>query len=153
MKKIVFIAFVFASFVFTQSCKKSTSSSSQTSTKSKNQYLTAHTWKYNSVFWGAVGSTLADMTSTEDPCWFDNTLTFSGNGTFTVSEGTDQCSGEPSTYSGTWVLSTDQSKLTTTSLHDTTTYNIGTVDDNTLTLSTFDLISGVNFETRDVYKK
>jgi hypothetical protein len=155
MKKLSLIATIAICIYSLESCKKDSTggSTNNTVTKPKTQLLTANTWRYKAQFFGIANQKLDDFSSTMDACWWDNTLVFNSNGTFVLNEGADRCTGEPASYSGSWVLSSDQTKLTTTSTHDTTQYTIRLLDDSNMELSSFDNSGSIPWEAKDVYIK
>ena len=90
------------------SCKKSSD------TPTKTQQLTSADWKYDSGgISDANGNIIVDFstTGTIPACSLDNTIHFESNGTGTVYENTNVCSGAPASTAFTWNFSSNETIL------------------------------------------
>jgi len=95
---------------FALSCKKDSASSSP----GKTQQLTSADWKYdNGGIGDASGNIIVNFSTmgTIPDCWLDNTIRFNSNGSGTVSENANVCSGAPATTAFTWSFSNNETVL------------------------------------------
>ena len=102
MKKIsCFIICSLAMAVLFYSCKKEKSTGSD-----KPQLITASTWVFSTAQIDQNNDGVGDVAvppSVLTPCYTDNTLTFSANGSGVLDEGAAKCnSTDPQTVSFTW---------------------------------------------------
>jgi hypothetical protein len=91
------------------SCKKDSSSSG-----SKTDQITSADWKYDSGGIGdASGNIIIDLGTAglAPACLLDNTARFKSDGTGTVYENSNVCSGEPATSDFTWNFSQNETVL------------------------------------------
>jgi hypothetical protein len=94
------------------SCKKNSDSSNN---PDKTQTLTSADWKYDN---GGIGSSngtiLVDFATVNviPSCSLDNSVRFNANGTGTVAENTNVCSGAPASSVFSWNFSSNQTALT-----------------------------------------
>lgn len=91
------------------SCKKDSNSST-----SKTDQITSADWKYdNGGFGDASGNILISFSTLGviPSCSLDNAIHFNSNGTGTVSEGANVCSGAPATTSFNWNFSSNETIL------------------------------------------
>jgi hypothetical protein len=96
-------------FCFTACDKESNSDNT-----GKSELLTSAEWKYdNGGIGNSNGNIIVDFSSTSivPSCMFDNSLRFTSNGTGTVAENTNVCTGAPATSSFSWNLSSDETML------------------------------------------
>lgn len=101
--------FILAASILTLSCKKDSNSST-----SKTDQITSADWKYDSGGIGdANGNVVVSFTTlgTVPSCSLDNTIHFNSNGSGTVSENANVCSGQPATSSFTWSFGSNESTL------------------------------------------
>ena len=101
--------FLLVLFFFATSCKKDSNSST-----SKTDQITSADWKYdNGGIGDANGNIIINFSTigTIPTCSLDNTIHFSSNGTGSVSEGANVCSGAPATTSFTWNFSSNETVL------------------------------------------
>jgi len=101
--------FLLVLFFFATSCKKDSHSST-----SKTDEITSADWKYdNGGIGDANGNIIINFSTigTIPTCSLDNTIHFSSNGTGSVSEGANVCSGAPATTSFTWNFSSNETIL------------------------------------------
>jgi len=90
------------------SCKKNSD------TPTKTQQLTSADWKYDSGgISDANGNIIVDFstTGTIPACSLDNTIHFDANGTGTVSENANVCSGASASTAFTWNFSSNETIL------------------------------------------
>jgi hypothetical protein len=95
------------------SCKKDSSSSTN-----KTNDITSADWKYdNGGIGDANGNILVSFATlgTIPNCSLDNSIRFNLNGSGTVAENTNVCSGAPSTTSFTWNFSSNETVLNVSS--------------------------------------
>lgn len=101
--------FILAASLLTLSCKKDSNSST-----SKTDQITSADWKYDSGGIGDVnGNVVVSFTTlgTVPSCSLDNTIHFNSDGSGTVSENANVCSGAPATSSFTWSFGSNESTL------------------------------------------
>lgn len=101
--------FILAASLLTLSCKKDSNSST-----SKTDQITSADWKYDSGGIGdANGNVVVSFTTlgTVPSCSLDNTIHFNSDGSGTVSENANVCSGAPATSSFTWSFGSNESTL------------------------------------------
>jgi hypothetical protein len=104
-----YTSFIFATCFLILSCKKDSSSST-----GKTEQITSADWKYdNGGIGDANGNILIDFNTTGSipSCSLDNTIHFNSNGSGTVSENANVCSGAPATTSFTWSFSNNETVL------------------------------------------
>jgi hypothetical protein len=104
-----YTSFILATCILILSCKKDSSSST-----GKTEQLTSADWKYdNGGFGDASGNILISFSTAGviPSCSLDNTIHFNSNGSGTVSENADVCSGAPATTNFTWSLSNNETVL------------------------------------------
>ena len=95
------------------SCKKDSSSST-----SKTDQITSADWKYdNGGIGDASGNILVSFTTlgTIPSCSLDNTIHFNSNGSGTVSENANVCSGATATTPFTWSFASNETVLNVSS--------------------------------------
>ncbi|MBS1920258.1 MAG: lipocalin family protein [Bacteroidetes bacterium] len=101
--KIFVVSFLLATMF--QACKKSSSSS--TPSKTKTDLLTQASWKFSTA---TVGG--ADVSSLLQSCQKDNILTFQSNGNGSLDEGPTKCnSGDPQTNPFTWTFQSSETMI------------------------------------------
>lgn len=91
-------------------CDKNTDSSGTNSA----QLIASADWKYdNGGIGDANGNILVDFSSTTivPSCSFDNTIRFNSNGSGTITENANVCSGAPATSSFNWSFSSNETIL------------------------------------------
>lgn len=104
-----YTSFILATCFLILSCKKNSSSST-----TKTEQISSADWKYDNGGLGdANGNIIVDFSSTGTipTCSLDNTIRFNSNGSGTVSENTNVCSGEPATTAFTWNFSNNETVL------------------------------------------
>lgn len=100
--------FILAISVSVLSCKKDSSSST-----SKTDEISSADWKYDS---GGIGDANGNIITafpagTIPDCTLDNTIHFNTNGTGTVAENANVCSGAPATSNFTWSFLNNETVL------------------------------------------
>ena len=101
--------FILAVSFLILSCKKDSNSST-----SKTDQITSADWKYdNGGIGDANGNILVSFSTlgTIPSCSLDNTIHFNSNGSGTVSENANVCSGAPPTTSFTWNFASNETVL------------------------------------------
>jgi hypothetical protein len=101
--------FILAASLLTLSCKKDSDSST-----SKTDQITSADWKYDNGGVGdANGNILVSFSTlgTIPSCSLDNTIHFNSNGSGTVSENANVCSGAPATTPFTWSFGSNETVL------------------------------------------
>jgi len=106
----------------------STSCSDDDDPKSKTDLLASSSWIYDKFTLEIAGQEFPAPDEL-DACMLDNVLTFSKDGTYKQTAGTDNCSGDETEETGTWKWNSDETVLTIT------TKDNGTDDTVELTLS------------------
>jgi hypothetical protein len=107
LMKHTLIILVFSFLIL--SCKKDSSSST-----SKTDQITSADWKYdNGGIGDATGNIIVNFSTfgVIPSCSLDNTIHFNSNGSGTVSEGANVCSGAPATTPFTWNFSNNETVL------------------------------------------
>ncbi|GAB3638944.1 hypothetical protein GCM10027422_45350 [Hymenobacter arcticus] len=112
MKKL---AFLLLAALALGSCKKNNDNSP--ATPSKTDLLTAKNWRISaqtySVAINAGAPTVSNEYASSAACERDNFLKFNTNKSLTADEGATKCSSsDPQTQSGSWDLTTNDTKLT-----------------------------------------
>ncbi|MDO7885897.1 lipocalin family protein [Hymenobacter cheonanensis] len=112
MKKL---SLLFLAALALGSCKKNDDNSP--SSASKTDLLTAKSWRISAQTYSvAVNSgtpTVSDEYASSPACERDNFLKFNTNKSLTADEGATKCSpSDPQTQSGSWDLTTNDTKLT-----------------------------------------
>lgn len=145
MKKISRLPVYFlAMMILFYSCKKEKSTGSGNS-----QLITASTWVFSSAQIDQNNDGVGDVAvppSVLTPCYTDNTLTFSANGSGVLDEGAAKCNpGDPQTVAFTWSFTNaEQSVNFSTSIFPGATgeFKILKLDASTLILSKMVTITG-----------
>nr|WKN38276.1 lipocalin family protein [Tunicatimonas sp. TK19036] len=142
MKKILcVIALAAVAFTWT-SCTED--DEQPTGDKTKTELLTAHAWKLTALTISPAIDGSTDVFSLE-PCYKDNSQSFSSNGAFIQNEGSSICSPYGATENGNWSFSSSESILNTTYDKNSgwdSSYNILTLTETTLKYSGVYDISG-----------
>lgn len=112
MKKL---SILFLAALALGSCKKNDDNSP--SSASKTDLLTAKNWRISAQTYSVAVSngtpTVSDEYANSAACERDNFLKFNTNKSLTADEGATKCSpSDPQTQSGTWDLTTNDTKLT-----------------------------------------
>lgn len=105
--------FILAASFLLLSCKKDSNSST-----GKTDQISSADWKYdNGGIGDASGNILVSFTTlgTIPTCSLDNTIHFNSNGSGTVAENTNVCSGAPATTSFTWSFGSNETILNVSS--------------------------------------
>ena len=105
--------FILAASFLLLSCKKDSNSSTN-----KTDEISSADWKYdNGGIGDASGNILVSFTTlgTIPTCSLDNTIHFNSNGSGTVAENTNVCSGAPATTSFTWSFGSNETILNVSS--------------------------------------
>lgn len=105
--KYTFLLIVSITFL---ACKKDSDSKES----GKTQMLTSAEWKYDTGgIADANGNIIADISTIGGipPCLLDNSVRFNADGTGTVSENADVCTGLPATSPITWSFSSNETVL------------------------------------------
>lgn len=94
-------------------CKKDSNSTSG----NKTQQISSADWKYDS---GGIGDANGNISfpfpsGTIPTCTLDNSVRFNTNGSGTVAENTNVCSGAPATSTFTWSFSNNETVLNVSS--------------------------------------
>lgn len=129
-------------------CKKGASS------KTKTDYLTQKSWIEIAERSNTDNGAWTDEFGNYQACESDNILKLSKDGTFTIDEGASKCSvNDPQvSESGTWKLTSNETKLTVTEGGITNDITIQQVDDNSMVLVQEYTISGHTFKSEQTYK-
>lgn len=136
LKTLVFGSLVLVAF----SCKKS----NDTPAQSKTELLTQSAWKINDYGIDANNNgTLEANESAIQDCEKDNTFSFKTDGTGTLDEGQNICSGENQTTSYNWSFKSNETILSSDNGPSAGDAIIQTLDANNMVL-TMDVTIGPN---------
>jgi hypothetical protein len=136
----------------TVSCKKEDNEKKQ---KTKTELLTSGSWKRTALIsnpaydWNGNGVSATDVLSIMFPCEKDNLDTYKTNGIMETDEGPTKCNaGDPQTWTATWQLIDNESKI----LYDGSyTYTLVEVTETTLKLSATFEENGVTYTHDESY--
>ena len=143
MKKIKFIIALAAMALTWTSCTKD---EDKVEPKTKTELITAHTWKLNALTVNPAYNGFTDIFANE-PCFQDNSESYSSNGSFVQNEGTNVCNSYSPTNTGTWSFNSTETILQTdydNSLPNSS-YNILELSDIALKYSGIYTIDGEDY--------
>jgi hypothetical protein len=157
MKKILFG--LAALTLILPSCKKDDDKNSTTSTRGT---LTSGMWKISAVSASfevpGYGSQTVDGFKSFPACQQDNLYKFNEDGTTTTDEGATKCSSSSpqQSTSGTWSLSSDETKLTVSGTSGTGSVqsvaaDIVTINSSTLVIKYVTNVNGISTSTTTTY--
>ena len=144
---------VITSTVISLSCKKDNDNNN--TNKTKTELLTAGPWKRTALVsnpaydWNADGISATDVLSIMFPCEKDNFDTYKTNGIMETDEGPTKCNAsDPQTWTTTWALIDNESKILYDGSYD---YTLVEVTETTLKLrGTFEE-NGVTYTHDETY--
>lgn len=122
--------------------------------KSRTELLTQAGWKIvkDETRTGASGPWV-DITSSYAACEKDDVLAFRTNLSFEFNEGATKCSpSDPQIITtGTWVFTTNETKINATSGGSTDAIDVNQLDEGTLILFSSDVSGGITYYSRSTY--
>ena len=134
------------------SCQKS----STPAAKSRTELISSSGWKVTKEEYKVGTGPWLDDTGSYAACELDNVYLIKSNGTYEQNEGATKCSpADPQIIeTGTWVflVNETQLKVTSTGSPSSDTFSIDQLDNNTIILSSSEIIGAITYYYRTTFK-
>jgi len=147
MKKLLLPILGLVLLISISSCKKDEETTTPTPKKTNYELLVGKGWVVSSatsstpIDWNDDGNRSTDIYAQMDACDKDDFTTYNVNNTYITDEGATKCDpGDPQTWSGIWLLSSDQTTLN----QDGESAIIKGITETTLSLE-YTYVSGVTY--------
>jgi len=125
----------------------------------KTEMLTDKSWQLTGLTTNPArtiqGKQVTDLFPYVDPCTVDDVLSFAKPNVYRFDEGATKCDNtDPQSLTGTWSFQEDETVLATSFPgYSQNTYNIVTLDNNTLQLRAVTTVSGSKYTQTFTYSK